>query len=162
MDFYEVINKRRTIREFQNAPIDDDTISRIIDAGMKAPTNDHMRDWHFIVMKDKQVVLKLIEKIPMKISDEEVNTILRDWNLNDTCQQNMYKNAIPKQYRMLAEASCVIIPLGDEESWARTVLNYPEDYRMPCFIAVGKPAENIKEIKQKEYSLHEVIHNDVW
>ena len=118
MDFYEVINKRRTIREFQNAPIDDDTISRIIDAGMKAPTNDHMRDWHFIVMKDKQVVLKLIEKIPMKISDEE--------------------------------------------SWARMILNYPEDYRMPCFIAVGKPAENIKEIKQKEYSLHEVIHNDVW
>lgn len=208
MDFYEVINKRRTIRDFEYAPIDDDTISRIIGAGMKAPTNDHMRDWHFIVIKDKKIVLKLIEKIPMKISEEEVNTILRDWNLNDTCQQNAYRNAIPKQYQMLAEASCVIIPLfkqktdilhpdhlshlngfasiwccienmflaitaegyasalriplGDEESWARTVLSYPEDYFMPCFIAVGKPAKEITEIEQKEYSLNEVIHKDVW
>lgn len=208
MDFYDVINKRRTIREFENVPIDDETISRIIGAGMKAPTNDHMRDWHFIVMKDKRVVYKLIEKIPMKVSNEEVNAILRDWNLNDTCQQNAYKNAIPKQYQMLAEASCVIIPLfkqktdilhpdnlshlnglasiwccienmflaitaegyssalriplGDEESWARTVLNYPKEYLMPCFIAVGKPAENLVEIEQKEYSLHDVIHNDVW
>lgn len=208
MEFYEVINKRRTIRDFEKAPIDDDTISRIIGAGMKAPTNDHMRDWHFIVIKDKKVVLKLIDKIPMEISDEEVNTILRDWNLNDTCQQDMYKNAIPKQYRMLAEASCVIIPLfkqktdilhpanlshlnglasiwccienmflaitaegyssalriplGDEEIWARTVLNFPEDYFMPCFIAVGKPTENIVEIEQKEYSLNKVIHSNVW
>ena len=208
MDFYDVINKRRTIREFENVPIDDETISRIIGAGMKAPTNDHMRDWHFIVIKDKRVVYKLIEKIPMKVSNEEINAILRDWNLNDTCQQNAYKNAIPKQYQMLAEASCVIIPLfkqktdilhpdnlshlnglasiwccienmflaitaegyssalriplGDEENWARTVLNYPKEYLMPCFIAVGKSAENIVEIEQKEYSLNDVIHNDVW
>lgn len=208
MDFYDVVNKRRTIRDFENVPIDDETISRIIDAGMKAPTNDHMRDWHFIVIKDKRVVYKLIEKIPMKVSNEEVNAILRDWNLNDTCQQNAYKNAIPKQYQMLAEASCVIIPLfkqktdilhpdnlshlnglasiwccienmflaitaegyssalriplGDEENWARTVLNYPKEYLMPCFIAVGKPAENLVEIEQKEYSLNDVIHNDVW
>ena len=208
MDFYDVVNKRRTIRYFENVPIDDETISRIIDAGMKAPTNDHMRDWHFIVIKDKRVVYRLIEKIPMKVSNEEVNAILRDWNLNDTCQQNAYKNAIPKQYQMLAEASCVIIPLfkqktdilhpdnlshlnglasiwccienmflaitaegyssalriplGDEENWARTVLNYPKEYLMPCFIAVGKPAENLVEIEQKEYSLNDVIHNDVW
>ena len=208
MDFYEVINTRRTVRDFESAPIDDETINRIIAAGMKAPTNDHMRDWHFIVIKDKKIVLKLIEKIPVKVSDEEVNTILKDWNLNDICQQNAYKNAIPKQYQMLAEASCVIIPLfkqktnifhpenlshlnglasiwccienmflaitaegyssalriplGDEGNWARTVLNYPKDYLMPCFIAVGKAAKGIMEIEQKEYSLNEVIHKDVW
>ena len=208
MDFYEVINKRRTIRDFEDAPIDDETIRRIIGAGMKAPTNDHMRDWHFIVIKDKEIVRKLIEKIPMKISDEEVNTIIKDWNLNDACQQMAYRNAIPKQYQMLAEASCVIIPLfkqktdilhpdnlshlngfasiwccienmflaitaesyasalriplGEEESWARMVLNYPEDYLMPCFIAVGKAVKEAAEIEQKEYSLDEVIHEDVW
>lgn len=208
MNFYEVINKRRTIRDFEDAPIDDETIRRIIEAGMKAPTNDHMRDWHFIVIKDKEIVRKLIEKIPMKISDEEVDAIIKDWNLNDTCQQKAYRNAIPKQYQMLADASCVIIPLfkqktdilhpdnlshlngfasiwccieniflaitaegyssalriplGEEESWTRTVLNYPKDYLMPCFIAVGKSAKEAAEIRQKEYFLDEVIHKDVW
>ena len=208
MDFYETINKRRTIRDFANATIDDATIRKIIEAGMKAPTNDHMRDWHFIVIQDKQTVQKLIEKIPMKISNEEVNTILQDWNLDDACQQRAYRNAIPKQYQMLAEAACVIIPLfkqktdilhpdnlshlnglasiwccienmflaitaegyasalriplGDEGDWARTALKFPEDYLMPCYIAVGKPAEGIKDIEQKPYSLDNVIHYNLW
>lgn len=46
MDFYEVIEKRRTIRDFESVEINDDIIERIIGAGLKAPTNDHMRDWH--------------------------------------------------------------------------------------------------------------------
>ena len=48
--------------EFESTPIDDGTIKRIISAGMKAPTNDHMRDWNFIVITDKNIILKLIEK----------------------------------------------------------------------------------------------------
>ena len=208
MNFYEVVEKRKTIRDFENLAINDDVIKRIITAGMKAPTNDHMRDWHFIVIKDKSIVLKLIEKIPMKISEDEIEDILKNWNLNDTCQQNAYKNAIPKQYRMLADASCLIIPLfkqktdilhpdnlshlngfasiwccienmflaitaegygsvlriplGNEGEWAREVLNFPKDYLMPCFIAVGKEKENTEKIKQIEYSLEERIHNNSW
>ena len=207
-DFYDVVNSRRTIRDFENESIDDEVIERIISAGMKAPTNDHMRDWHFIVIKDKNTVVKLIDKIPEQISDEEINVILRDWNLNDTCQQNAYKDAIPKQYQMLAEAPCVIIPLlkqktdilhpenlshlngyasiwccienmflaitvegytsalriplGDEGDWARKVLSFPEDYLMPCFIAVGKASANASNVKQIEYSITERIHKNVW
>lgn len=207
-EFYDVIHSRQTIRDFKNEYIEDKVIERIISAGMKAPTNDHMRDWHFIVIKDKNTVLKLIQKIPEQISDEEINGILRDWNLKDTCQQNAYKDGIPKQYRMLREASCVIIPLlkqktdilhpenlshlngyasiwccienmllavtaegytsalriplGDEGDWARKVLNFPEDYLMPCFIAVGKASENASCVKQKEYSVTERIHKNVW
>lgn len=207
-DFYEVVNARRTIRDFQNEPIENEVIERIIAAGMKAPTNDHMRDWHFIVIKDKNTIMKLISKIPDHISNEEINAILRDWNLNDPCQQNAYKDAIPKQYQMLAEAACVIvplfkqktdvlhpenlshlngyasiwccienmflaitaegyssalrIPLENEGDWARKVLNFPDDYLMPCFIAVGKENANASYVKQKEYAITKRIHKNVW
>ena len=207
-DFYEVVNARRTIRDFQNEPIENEVIERIIAAGMKAPTNDHMRDWHFIVIKDKNTIMKLISKIPDHISNEEINAILRDWNLNDSCQQNAYKDAIPKQYQMLAEAACVIvplfkqktdvlhpenlshlngyasiwccienmflaitaegyssalrIPLENEGDWARKVLNFPDDYLMPCFIAVGKENANASYVKQKEYAITKRIHKNVW
>lgn len=208
MEFYEVINARRTIRDFENAPISDEMIEKIISAGMKAPSNDHMRDWHFIVIDDKNMVMRLIEKIPMKVTDKEISAILQDWNLDNPCQQNAYKDAIPKQYRMLAEASCVIIPLfkqktnilhpdnlshlnglasiwccieniflaataegyasalriplGEEDVWAREVLGFPEDYLMPCFIAIGKPSEKHKDIEQIEYTLSERIHKNSW
>ena len=208
MKFYDVVNARRTIRDFKDAVIEDEVIERIISAGMKAPTNDHMRDWNFIVIKDKKMVLKLINKIPMEFSDEDMEKLIKDWNLSDTCQQNAYRDAVPKQYRMLADASCVVIPLlkqktdimhpenlshlngfasiwccienmllasvaegyastlriplGNEGEWARSVLNFPEEYLMPCYIAVGKPSENAFIVKQKEYSLEERIHTNVW
>lgn len=208
MEFYDVVNSRRTIRDFQNVPIDNEVIRRIIAAGMKAPTNDHMRDWHFIVIDDREVINKLLNIIPEKFADEDVDFVLKDWNLTDACQQAMYRKAIPKQYRMLSEASCMIIPLlkqktdilhpdnlshlngfasiwccienmllaatvegyaftlriplGNEGEWSRKVLNYPEDYLMPCFMAVGKPTEDAFIAKQKEYSLEERIHRNVW
>lgn len=102
MEFYNVVNSRRTIRDFQNVPIDDEVIKKIITTGMKAPTNDHMRDWHFIVIKDKDVSSRLFSIIPMKCTEEDVNGILKDWNLTDSCQQSAYKNAIPKQYQIYA------------------------------------------------------------
>ncbi len=110
-DFYEVVNKRRTVRDFEDYPISDEVLTRIIDAGFKAPTNDYMRDWHFIVIKDKSVIFRLLEIIPKDISESDINQLIIDWNLNDTLQQKCYKEAVPKQYQMLATASALIIPL---------------------------------------------------
>jgi nitroreductase len=208
MEFYEAVEKRRTIRDFEDVSIPEDVMERILDAGMKAPSNDHMRDWHFLVIQDKNVLLRLLDQIPEKVSAEEVNAVLRAWDLNDECQQKVYIDAIPKQYQMLMNASCVIIPLfrqktdilhpanlshlngfasiwccieniflaataegyactlriplGKEDIRAREVLNFPEDYRMPCFIAVGKPGDQAVHLEQKKYSLRERIHKNSW
>ena len=111
MEFYDVINKRRSIREFESVEIDDAVIERIIGAGLKAPANGNMGSWHFIVIKDKQVVLKLLDLIPKEISDEDMEQLLKDWNITDPFQQASYRYSVPKQYRMLADASVIIIPL---------------------------------------------------
>ncbi|MCI7035907.1 MAG: nitroreductase family protein [Spirochaetia bacterium] len=111
MEFFKVIEKRRTIRDFENVRIPEDVVQKIIGAGFKAPTNDHMRDWHFIVIDDRKKVMELLELIPEEFSDESLEQLFVDWNLNDIDQQNCYRNAVPKQYRMLADASVVIIPL---------------------------------------------------
>lgn len=123
MDFFDVVEKRRTIRDFENKDIDDESIRRIIDAGLKAPTNDHMRDWHFMVIKDKSVVMKLLDIIPDGISEEDMNALIRDWNLNDSEQQDCYRDAVPKQHRMFADASVVVIPLLKQ----KTDIMHPEN-----------------------------------
>ena len=75
-------------------------LEKIISAGLKAPTNDHMRDWQFVVVTDKDVAVRLLECIPKGISDADMEQLIRDWNLNDKLQQECYRNAVPKQYRM--------------------------------------------------------------
>lgn len=47
MEFNEVINKRKTSREWTDKEVELDAIKRIITAGMKAPSWDHYRTWQF-------------------------------------------------------------------------------------------------------------------
>ena len=206
MELYEAIKSRRTVREFEDEPISTEILERIIEAAFSAPTNDHMRDWHYIIVRDKNVTVKLLDIIPKGISDEDMETLIKDWNLSDSLQQECYRNAVPKQYRMLFDASAVIIPLlkqktdilhsdnlshlngfasiwcsieniflsataegygcnlriplGNEAEYARTVLNFPDEYFMPCFIGIGKPKSDIVSVKQKEINIKERIHWD--
>lgn len=44
MEFYEVINKRRTTRQWLDKDVDFDAIKRILEAGNKAPTWNHHRN----------------------------------------------------------------------------------------------------------------------
>lgn len=208
MEFYEVIQKRRTVRDFENLTIPIDVVERIIEAGLKAPTNDHMRDWHYVVIQDKDVVMQLLDIIPKGISEEDMNQLIKDWNLSDSLQQECYRNAVPKQHKMLLDASVIVIPLlkqktdilhpdnvshlngfasiwcsieniflaataegyactlrvplGNEAEWAREVLQYPEDYFMPCFIGIGKPKADLPVVKQKDIEVKERIHWDKW
>jgi nitroreductase len=43
MDIYQAIATRRMIRDFEDRPVPFETLRRILDAGLKAPSNDHMR-----------------------------------------------------------------------------------------------------------------------
>jgi nitroreductase len=116
MDFFDAVEQRRTVRDFENAEIDDQVLEKILSAGLKAPSNDHMRDWQFIVIKDRQIVMELLDIIPKGISEEDMEALIRDWNLNDSVQQECYRDAVPKQYKMLADASAVIIPLFKQKT----------------------------------------------
>ena len=50
MDFYEVLEKRRTIRDFSNRKVSDEVLDKILSAAFKAQTNDHLRQFEFIVV----------------------------------------------------------------------------------------------------------------
>ncbi len=43
MDVYEAIRARRTTRTFSARMIEDAVLERVLDAGLRAPSNDHMR-----------------------------------------------------------------------------------------------------------------------
>ena len=140
MEFYEAINNRKTVREFEDETIPTDIIEKIISAAFKAPTNDHMRDWHYIIVRDKQVAAKLLDIIPKRISDEDMDLLIKDWNLNDSLQQECYRNAVPKQHRMIFESSIIIIPLLKQ----KTDILHPDNIsHLNGFASIWCSIENI-------------------
>lgn len=115
MEFYTVVNERHTIRDFMDKEIDTDIIHRIIDAGLKAPTNDHLRNWEFVVITEKEEKAKIISKIRKSFSNDEVSSFLDSWDMTDTCQRDMYMDAVPKQYSMLYHGGCLILPFFKQD-----------------------------------------------
>lgn len=140
MELYEAINKRRTVREFKDETIPSEFLERIITAAFKAPTNDHMRDWEYIIITDKKICAELLDIIPKDISDEDMDQLIKDWDLSDSIQQECYRNAVPKQYRMLFEASAVIIPLMKQ----KTDILHPENVsHLNGFASIWCSIENL-------------------
>jgi nitroreductase len=52
LDFYEVVKRRRSVREFQSRPVEEEKLLRVLEAGLKAPSHNHLREWEFILIKD--------------------------------------------------------------------------------------------------------------
>lgn len=99
-----------------------------------------MRDWHYIVIQDKDTVANLLKIIPKGISDSDMEQLLKDWNLKDFEQQEAYRNAVPKQYRMLLDASVIVIPLLKQ----KTDILHPENLsHLNGFASIWCSIENI-------------------
>ncbi|WP_371380065.1 nitroreductase family protein [Sporomusa aerivorans] len=58
MDFFEVINKRRSIRKFKPTPVARENIIKILDAANWAPSALNLQPWEFLVVTgDKKNLL---------------------------------------------------------------------------------------------------------
>ena len=116
MELYQAFQQRKTIRDFvkidgRPQEIDPVILHRIIDAGFTAPTNDHMRDWHFILLNDREKRQQLIAEVIKPISRKGSIGIVNRWGLSDPDQREMYYEAIPRQFSMLNDCGCLILPL---------------------------------------------------
>ena len=102
MEFRQVIEKRRTTRQFTSVPVGRKTIERIIKAGLMAPSFDHARKWNFVILDDAAAKTAAIECIkPLPCAIDKPSTPIAE----------MIKIAFPKQHSMFAEAPCVVLPL---------------------------------------------------
>ncbi len=201
MEFFEAARTRSSVRDFTDEKIPEETMKRIVEAAYMAPANDHFRDWHYIIVSDKEVMREVLEGVPKNLTVKDVDNMTF---ISDPVQKDSYQVAVPKQYSMLMDAAAVVIPLmkkkvdilhpgdlsdlnvyasiwcsienfwlaataegygcnvriprGDEAQIARKVLGFPEEYLIPCFIGIGRPAANAVRTKQLDVNLKEKIH----
>ena len=114
MDLYDAIYQRRITRDFQDKTVPDSVVEKIIDAGLQAPTHDHLRNWEFVILKDKKDKENALQFIRQGV--EPQLEILKQILIDGTPQQKMYAVAMPRQYTMLYNASHVILPFFKSNS----------------------------------------------
>ena len=108
MEFIDVIEKRRSVRDFQNLEVPKSIVEYAIGNAFKAPSYNHLREWDFILIHELDTKIKLIESqnLDKTISPAELEKLLGN---EDPTAREMYMDAIPKQKRMILEAPSLVV-----------------------------------------------------
>jgi nitroreductase len=53
MEFYHVVETRRSIRSYQSTPIPEESLNRIMEAARVAPSGQNRQPWKFILVQDE-------------------------------------------------------------------------------------------------------------
>jgi len=56
MDTYLAIASRREVREYTDAPVPDEIVQRILDAGRLSGSSRNSQQWEFVVVSDKEAL----------------------------------------------------------------------------------------------------------
>ena len=137
MECHDAINARRSVRDFTEERIPENTLKRIIAAAYKAPANDHFRDWHYIVVTDPEVKRQVLEGIPKNLTVKDVD---RMTFISDPVQKESYQVAVPKQYRMLYNTAALLVPLMKKKS---DILHPANLSDLNCYASVWCSIENL-------------------
>ncbi|XP_069090397.1 iodotyrosine deiodinase 1 [Pleurodeles waltl] len=73
-EFYEMLNKRRSVRFISSEPVPREVIDNIIRAAGTAPSGAHTEPWTFVVVQDPEAKHKIREIIE---EEEEINYMKR-------------------------------------------------------------------------------------
>lgn len=155
----EVIDIRRSVREFSDKKIEKEVIDKIIHAGVMAPSAKNQQPWEFIVIDDKNILNKLSETLSPLYAKSMVTIVLcmRKENLKSptrreqdmsACMQNMMLEATN-----LGVGSCWIGTYPDPERMNPLIeiLNIPANIDPFCGLVLGYPknADAFKEVERK-------------
>jgi nitroreductase len=138
MELTEAIHKRRTVRDFSQEKVAPEVIEKALEAGLKAPSYNHLKEWYFILVKDfiTRVALTQTERMSEQVSDELKQYL-------ESCEvlvKNMYMDAVPKQKKMILSAPELLVVVYKP----KTPVSISERvYDLNCLASVWCCIENI-------------------
>lgn len=164
MDVLEAIKTRRSIRKFRKAPVPDELVQKVLEAGRWSPSSKNRQPWKFIVLKSGEVRKRLSEFLPygwfladaplgiaVIVDPKESSRLVEDGAI---ASENMLLAA-----HGLGLGACWIgsygIPLEDK---ARELLGVPEGQRLLSVIALGYPDEKPAPTSRKNFA--EIVFKD--
>ncbi len=152
MDLYDVILKRRSIRNYTSEEIPEEKLRRIIEAGLLAPTSRNRKPCEFYVIGDKAMLKSLSEIKPaggaMLKDCAAAIAVLGDSDKSDTWIED---SSVALSYMQLMATDlgigscwCQIRLRGsssgsDAESCVRGLISAPDYYRIVGILALGMP-----------------------
>ena len=117
MDFYQILEKRRTIRDFSDKEVTDEVLKKVLSAAFKAPTNDHLRQFEFVVVRGQENIARLVSPVAQNTKNIQQTGLNAAAGVMDKDDHAMFTDALPKQQRMLMQSNCLVLPFFRQKDY---------------------------------------------
>jgi nitroreductase len=160
MDFFEVVKKRCSVREYSEKEIKKEDLEKIIDCARLAPTARAEEPWEFVAVTDKKALAEIagiaVNGSFLKEAAAAIIVLCKDtkYYLEDGCAAT--ENILLAATR-LGIGSCWIA--GDKKPYADKIRQYidaPPGYKVVSIVSLGYPKAGFAPHKKR--SVSEVLH----
>lgn len=137
------IYKRRSIRSYNDTEVSNDTVKKIVKAGFNAPSAMCAREFEFIVIDDKDILVELSKMNPTSFMLSKCNKAIAviGKEANVYWQQDLSASTqnILLEATNLGVSTCWIgvAPIESLEEYVRDVLNIDISYRVLSIVTLG-------------------------
>ncbi len=166
----ELLRARRSIRKYQDRPIEPEKLDILKEAALRSPSSRNIDPWEFIFVDDCPLLRQLASCKPHGAAflvDAPLGIVIGgDSDQSDTWIEDCSIAAILVQMvaQSLGLGSCWIQVrnrMHDKqttaEQYVRDLLEIPGHVKVECIIAVGYPAE-----QREPLSYEDLKHSKVW
>jgi nitroreductase len=163
MDIFETIQKRFSCRRYKAQPVEDEKLTKVLEAARLAPSAHNAQDWKFIVVKNKATRKELAEAAGQPFVAQAPVIIVAvaldpEHILSSEVPAYALNLAIAVEHMALAAAglglaTCWIGAFDQQE--VKKILGIPERYKVVALLPLGYSAQ--PEGKKLRKSLGEII-----
>ena len=168
MNVSEAIRTKRATRKFSAQPVSDENIRSIVDAGRRAQSSKNTQPWHFVVVRERELLKSLADVGPYAghLAGAAFGIALASpdpagrWSIAfDLGQAAAYMQLAAWE---LGIGSCIGSMYDPEK--AKALLGVPADLTVQVALSFGYPAEPQSGPARKggRRPLAEVVHWDRW
>ena len=169
MEIMQAIRSRRSIRNYQDRPIEQEKLARVLEAGRLAPSARNLQDWRFIVVNDKEKRQKLSDAARGQVFVAQAPVVIAACGTQTeyimTCGQYCYPIDVAiaiDHMSLMATAeglgTCWIGAFYEDK--VKEILGIPEKIRVVVMLTLGYPAE--APAARPRMKLEEIVAYDGW
>lgn len=140
MDPYQTILRLRSIRQFLDRPLPEESLSRILEAGRWCGSAKNSQPWRFVVVRDRDTLIQLSAcgRYASHLKGAAANVVI----VTQPGRSGIFDAGRAAQNMMLAAwaegiGSC--IATFHDESCARAILGIPAGWEIQTSISFGYP-----------------------
>jgi nitroreductase len=171
METWDAIRARRNIRSFSSRPIADADLTRILEAGRRAPSARNTQPWDFIVVRDpaRLVELAKVWRGAGHIAGSVATIAIVAPVATDDRQAGLIQFDLGQAAMVMAVAAADLgigsghAAVADQQA-ARALLGFPETHVLAYLLALGYPAAGrlvpLSRMDRRAYA--DVVHEERW